>query len=120
MQKPITPELAAEALKDILPESHKKVVTMELIQEIVASYFKVKLEDLHSKKRNQRIAYPRQVAMYLSRELTDTSLPQIGQFFGGRDHSTVLHAYNKVSDDRQNDAKIAKTINDILNRIQKM
>ena len=95
IKKPVTTEVVAEALKDVFPNNHKKEVTLEVIQEIVTTYFKIRIEDLHSKKRTRSIAFPRQIAMYLCRELTDTSLPQIGNFFGGRDHTTVLHAYDK-------------------------
>lgn len=77
----MTTEVVAEALKDVFPNNRKKEVTLEVIQEIVASYFKIKIEDLHAKKRTRSIAFPRQIAMYLCRELTDTSLPQIGNFF---------------------------------------
>ena len=108
------------ALKDVFPNSHKKEVTLEVIQEIVATYFKIRIEDLHSKKRTRSIAFPRQIAMYLCRELTDTSLPQIGNFFGGRDHTTVLHAYDKIAKEREENAKLHKIIKDLIESIQKM
>ena len=106
INKPVTTDVVAEALKDVFPNSHKKEVTLEVIQEIVAAYFKIRIEDLHSKKRTRSIAFPRQIAMYLCRELTDTSLPQIGNFFGGRDHTTVLHACRTIEEMRQNDQEI--------------
>ena len=120
MGKNITQELAADALKDILPKDRKKAITMELIQDVVAAYFKVKIDDLHSKKRNRGIAFPRQIAMYLCREFTDTSLPQIGNFFGGRDHTTVIHACDKISTDRQTDVKLDSTLKKISEQIQKV
>ncbi len=120
MNKDITQELAAETLKDILPKDRKKAVTIELIQDVVADYFKVKIDDLHSKKRNRNIAYPRQIAMYLCRELTDTSLPQIGNFFGGRDHTTVIHACDKIGTDRQTDTKLEHTLKKLSEQIQKI
>ena len=120
IKKPVTTDVVAEALKDVFPNNHKKEVTLEVIQEIVATYFKIRIEDLHSKKRTRSIAFPRQIAMYLCRELTDTSLPQIGNFFGGRDHTTVLHAYDKIAKEREENAKLHKIIKDLIESIQKM
>lgn len=120
IKKPVTTDLVAEALKDVFPNNKTKEVTMEVIQEIVASYFKIKIEDLHAKKRTRSIAYPRQIAMYLCRELTDTSLPQIGNFFGGRDHTTVLHACDKISKEKESDARLSGILHELIERIQKM
>jgi chromosomal replication initiator protein len=94
-EKPITLELAKEVLKDLLKEP-KKLITVDFIQRCVAEEFGISLQDLRTKRRNKTIVLPRQVAMYLSRELTDLSLPEIGEFFGGKDHTTVLHSYNKI------------------------
>lgn len=120
IKKPVTTDLVAEALKDVFPNNKTKEVTMEVIQEIVSSYFKIKIEDLHAKKRTRNIAYPRQIAMYLCRELTDTSLPQIGNFFGGRDHTTVLHACDKISKEKISDAKLSGILHELIERIQKI
>lgn len=120
IKKPITTELVAEALKDVFPNNKTKEVTMEVIQEIVASYFKLKIEDMHTKKRTRNIAFPRQIAMYLCRELTDTSLPQIGSFFGGRDHTTVIHACDKINKEKDADMKLNAILNELIERIQKM
>ncbi len=119
-KRPVNTDLVAEALKDILPTGKTKEITMDVIQEIVASYFKIKVEDLQSKKRTRNIAYPRQIAMYLCRSLTDTSLPQIGQFFGGRDHTTVIHAYDKVSQEKDSDSNLNSILNELIERIQKV
>lgn len=94
-EKPITLELAKEVLKDLLKEP-KKLITVDFIQRCVAEEFAVSLQDLKTKRRNKTIVLPRQIAMYLSRELTELSLPEIGEFFGGKDHTTVLHSYNKI------------------------
>lgn len=91
----IDASLAAEALKDIIPASKPKVITIHHIQEAVGKRYQVKLEEFAAKKRTKSIAFPRQIAMYLSRELTDFSLPKIGEEFGGRDHTTVIHAHEK-------------------------
>lgn len=94
-EKLITLELAKEVLKDILKEP-KKFITVDFIQRCVAEEFGISLPELKMKRRNKNIVLPRQVAMYLSRELTELSLPEIGGFFGGKDHTTVLHSYNKI------------------------
>lgn len=91
----IDASLAADALKDIIPSSKPKVITIEGIQEIIAERYNIRIEDFAAKKRTKSIAFPRQIAMYLSRELTDFSLPKIGEEFGGRDHTTVIHAHEK-------------------------
>ncbi|MBP2655671.1 MAG: Chromosomal replication initiator protein dnaA [Firmicutes bacterium] len=110
--------LASEALKDIFPNGRQKQVTMELIQQVVAEYFKLKQEELLAKKRTRNVAYPRQIAMYLCRELTDTSLPRIGEMFGGRDHTTVIHANDKISRERNEDAKLNNILKELINRIE--
>ncbi len=110
--------LATEALKDIFPNSRPKQITMELIQQIVAVYFKIKQEDLIAKKRTRNVTYPRQIAMYLCRELTETSLPRIGEIFGGRDHTTVIHAHDKISRERNEDAKLNNILKEITKRIE--
>jgi len=114
----VNTELAEEALKDLYPNSKTKQITLELIQEIVASYFKIKIDELLSKKRTRNLAFPRQIAMYLCRELTDTSLPRIGEMFGGRDHTTVIHAYDKINRERKTDTKLNDTVNDLIKRIE--
>jgi chromosomal replication initiator protein len=95
----ITVEVAREALRDLLSASTGQV-TVELIQKTVADYYKIKVADMYSKRRPSAIALPRQVAMYLAKELTQKSLPEIGELFGGRDHTTVLHAVRKIGGER--------------------
>lgn len=116
----ITNELAAAALKDVFPTGKTKQITLELIQEIVSSYFKIKVDDLLVKKRTRNLAFPRQIAMYLCRELTDTSLPRIGEMFGGRDHTTVIHAHDKISRERNEDMKLNNIIKELVQRIESM
>lgn len=94
-EKPITLELAKEVLRDLLKEA-KKLITVDFIQRCVAEEFGLSLHDFKTRCRQKNIVLPRQIAMYLSRELTELSLPEIGTFFGGKDHTTVLHAYNKI------------------------
>ncbi|MBU5315635.1 chromosomal replication initiator protein DnaA [Clostridium bornimense] len=96
--KEISVDLALLALRDIIANKSSKAITIEYIQEIVANYFNVTVDDLKSARRTKSITYPRQIAMYLCRKNTDNSLPKIGEEFGGRDHTTVIHAYEKISD----------------------
>ncbi|MFU0801019.1 MAG: chromosomal replication initiator protein DnaA [Xylanivirga thermophila] len=110
--------VAEEALRDIIANNKPKEITSALIQEIVADRFKLKIDDFKSKKRNRSIAYPRQIAMYLCRQLTDMSLPKIGDDFGGRDHTTVIHACDKIAGDMKNDTKIKRLVEDLTKEIQ--
>jgi len=110
--------IAEEALKDILATAQPKEITIPLIQQVVADYFHLKVDDFKSKKRNRPIAYPRQIAMYLCRELTDQSLPKIGEEFGGRDHTTVIHACEKIQDDMQKDSQLRRVIDELKKKIR--
>jgi len=101
----ISLEVAKEALRDLLA-AHNRQITFELIQKTVADYYKIKVADMHSKKRTRAIARPRQVAMFLAKELTPSSLPAIGEAFGGRDHTTVLHACRTIADLRLADQQL--------------
>ena len=105
--KPITIEFVHEALRDLLA-LQDKLVTIENIQKTVAEYYKVKVADILSKRRSRSIARPRQMAMALSKELTNHSLPEIGDHFGGRDHTTVIHACRKVKELIQDDSDFAE------------
>ncbi len=111
--KAISVDLASEALKDIISNKEELPIDTKIIQESVANYFNLRVEDLKSQRRTRNIAYPRQIAMYLSRKLTDMSLPKIGEEFGGRDHTTVIHAYEKISENLKTDEVLQTTINDI-------
>ncbi|AYE53199.1 chromosomal replication initiator protein DnaA [Priestia megaterium] len=113
INKDINADLAAEALKDIIPSSKPRVITIQDIQQIVGQEFNIKLDDFKAKKRTKSVAFPRQIAMYLSRELTDFSLPKIGEEFGGRDHTTVIHAHEKISKLVQTDTDLQKQIKEI-------
>ncbi len=105
--RPITPDLAKEALRDLLA-LQDKLVTIENIQKTVADYYKMRVADLLSPRRSRTLARPRQVAMALAKELTNNSLPEIGRAFGGRDHTTVLHACRKVCELKESDSRIAE------------
>ncbi len=113
----ITLELATEALKDIISNKHSKNITISNIQDIVSSYYNLRIEDFKSQRRTRNVSYPRQIAMYLSRKLTDMSLPKIGEEFGGRDHTTVIHAYEKISTGLKTDESLQNVVNDLTKKI---
>ena len=115
--RPITVELAAEALKDLLPAQHRQPISIAAIQQCVARYFGLRTADLLSKSRSRDVAFPRQIAMYLARTLTDASLPAIGEEFGGRDHTTVLHAYEKIKSQLATDPSLAATLKELQAQI---
>ena len=113
----VSVDLASEALKDIISKKQWKSITIESIQDIVSSYFNLRVEDFKSQRRTRNVAYPRQIAMYLSRKLTDMSLPKIGEEFGGRDHTTVIHAYEKISENLKTDEGLQSTVDDITKKL---
>jgi chromosomal replication initiator protein len=111
--RPMTEDLAQDVLKDVFPQGEVQQVSIERIQELVSERFSLSLAELCGDKRSQNIVYPRQVAMYLSRELTDSSLPKIGKQFGGRDHTTVIHATSKI-------ARMIREDRDVYNLVQEL
>jgi chromosomal replication initiator protein len=114
-KKEVTLELAQEALKNLI--SNNKKITINDIKEVVANYYNITVDDLISKRKTKNIAYPRQIAMYIARKLTDCSLPKIGDEFGGRDHSTVLHAFNKIKNDMENSLDAKKNVDDLISML---
>ena len=110
---PINIELIRESLKDLLA-LQDKLVTIDNIQRVVSEYYKVKMSELLSKRRSRSIARPRQVAMALAKELTNHSLPEIGEAFGGRDHTTVLHACRKVKELQETNRDIGEDVKQLL------
>ncbi len=115
--KKLTIDVAASMLKDLAGYGKTHAITVSRIQEIVANHFSLKVDDLKAKRRTRDVAFPRQIAMYLSRELTDSSLPRIGEEFGGRDHTTVIHAHEKISTDMKQDENLAKTLKELTSQI---
>jgi chromosomal replication initiator protein len=111
--RPMTVDLAQEVLKDVFPQGEAPEISVERIQETVVDRFGITLQELTGDRRSQAIVYPRQVAMYLCRELTDSSLPKIGKKFGGRDHTTVIHATSKI-------AKLIKEDRSVYNLVQEL
>ena len=115
---PMTTDLAQFVLKDVFPQGELAVVTIKGIQDTVSDRFGLSLEELCGDKRSQNIVYPRQVAMYLSRELTDSSLPKIGKEFGGRDHTTVIHATSKIARLIKEDRSVYNLVQELTARIK--
>ena len=111
-------EVATEALKGHLNSYNYMKNNIQKIQSIVADYYKINMEDMKSKKRTNEIAFPRQIAMYLSRVMTDESFPRIGIEFGGKDHSTIIHACEKIETEMKKDSSLAEIINSLKNKIK--
>jgi chromosomal replication initiator protein len=109
-------DLAQEVLSDLWGDE-EKVITIEQIQRKVSDFFGVKLSDLKAKNRTKAVAFPRQIAMYLARQLTHASLTEVGRTFGGKDHTTVLHAVEKIQGLLQDDPKFKKTIDTLTQSI---
>ncbi len=117
----ITEEFAENLLKDVLPAPKKSApISIEKVKKAVAEYFGIKVEELNSKTRTKDIALARQIAMYLSRELTNSSLPKVGDSFGGRDHTTVMHACDKIKSAIEEDKETSEIVNAISEKIKKM
>ncbi len=115
--KPLDMNTASEALKDILPPPHAKKITIENIQKTICNYYHLDLAELLSKKRNKQLVYPRQIAMYLCRKMTDASLPIIGDQFGGRDHTTVMHGIEKIEKELATNHELASLIDDFYKQL---
>jgi chromosomal replication initiator protein len=118
--RPMTVELAQDVLKDVFPQGEAAEVSIQRIQNLVAERFNLSLEELCGDKRSQNIVYPRQVAMYLSRELTDSSLPKIGKEFGGRDHTTVIHATSKIARLIREDRSVYNLVQELTARVKQV
>ena len=112
----MTTDLAQDVLSDLWGED-ERIITLEQIQRKVSDFFGIKLSDLKAKNRTRAIAFPRQIAMYLGRQLTTASLLEIGRAFGGKDHTTVLHAVDKITLLLQEDPKLRKTIDTLTQGI---
>jgi chromosomal replication initiator protein len=116
-KKKLNLALAETALKDIISPNEKKIITTEYIVDVVAEHFNILPADIYSKNKSRNISYPRQIVMYLSRKLTESSVTDIGRILGNRDHSTVLHGYEKISKDIEKDASLHNTIDVLIKKI---
>ena len=110
-------DLCAEALKEILAAANNRVIDTKLIIETVSRYFDLRPEEFLSQKRNRNISYPRQIAMYLCRDIMGLSLPKIGEDFGGRDHTTVIHAIQKIEGDIQMNQETKRTVEELKRNV---
>jgi chromosomal replication initiator protein len=112
----ITLDMARNVLRDLIGDK-KKIVAMEDIQEAVAACFHIKIVDLKSRRRSKTLVHPRQIAMYLCRELTDASFPEIGRLFGGKDHTTIMHACRQIMKAKENDSGLNQTLDGLKEKI---
>jgi len=118
--RPMTVDLAQDVLRDVFPQGEAAAVSIKRIQELVSERFNLSLDELCGDRRSQNIVYPRQVAMYLSRELTDASLPKIGKEFGGRDHTTVIHATSKIARLIKEDRSVWNLVQELTARVKQV
>jgi len=118
-RSPISVELASDVLRDLLPPTRARVVTIQAIQAALAEFFGIRVEEMRAKRRTKGVAFPRQVAMYVAREITDASLPRIGEEFGGRDHTTVMHACHRVRESLRRDAHLAASLKRLMEDLQR-
>ena len=116
-QHQVDEDTAARLLEDIIPAGARRPLTIERIQEVVADYYQLSIEDVKSKRRDKLIVFPRQVAMYIVREETPSSLPVIGQAFGGRDHTTALHSIDKIANELKEDDRLRYEVEAIRERL---
>jgi chromosomal replication initiator protein len=117
--KKVSVEIVEGLLRDVLTEEGRYTITIETIQKRVAEHFDLRMSDMSSKRRPEHIAFPRQIAMFLSRNLTESSLSTIGEAFGGRDHGTVLHACRHVKDRMEVDTTIRQTVNYLEDQLRR-
>jgi chromosomal replication initiator protein len=113
----ISKELVQESLRNIFNVADQKIITIDMIENIVTGHFGVSKEDLKSKKRNKEVTFPRQIAMYLARDLAKATLPQIGSYFGGRDHTTVMHACEKIENEKKSDSKLSVLLKELTEKL---
>ena len=113
VNEPITVSVCREALKELFDKKQRRVVTVDLIMKTVADYYSLSVDDLTSQSRRRQVTVPRQIAMYLTREMTGMSLPQIGVSFGNRDHTTVIHSCDLVAENLKTSQTLSSQVNDI-------
>lgn len=118
MDKPVTLQLAERALKGVMPDMNKKRVTVDDIKRIVGDFYNVRPDEFDSQRRDAAIAEPRQIAMYLCRNILEMTYPEIGQSFGNRHHTTVIHACDKVAKDVSTNSELSRIIDDLTKRVR--
>ena len=120
MGKPITLEIAQQKLRDVLASTRQANLSIEIIQKVVADFYSLSANDLKGKKRTQKIVYPRQLSMFICREMTDFSTTEIGEAFGGRDHTTVMHSIDKIQGLLITDPALDSTIESLKRKIKEL
>src|SRR4029077_17058308 len=115
--QPVSVEAATKILRDIIPAGGSQPLSIDLIQETVAAYYNITPEEMKGRRRDKHIVFPRQMAMYLIREETASSLPAIGTVFGGKDHTTVLHAYEKIAELSREDQRLQVSLRELRERL---
>jgi len=120
MGKPITLEIAQQKLRDVFASRRQSNLSIEIIQKVVTDYYRLSTNDLKGRKRNQKIVFPRQVAMYICREMTDYSLTEIGELFGGRDHTTVMHSIEKIDELLKTDMSLDSNVERLKSQIKEL
>jgi chromosomal replication initiator protein len=120
MGQQVTLEIAQQKLRDVLASTRQANLSIEIIQKVVADFYSVYANDLKGKKRNQKIVNPRQVAMFICREITDFSTTEIGEAFGGRDHTTVMHSIDKIQEKLITDPSLDSTIESLKRQIKEL
>ena len=118
VNKNLTIEIAQQQLRDTFSQPLSGTITIDTIQKVVSDYYNISITDIKSKKRDKKYVYPRQIAIYLSRELTEYSYPEIGQEFGGRDHTTAMHADEKIRDLLKTDSSLNSLIQMLIRNIK--
>jgi len=118
LQKPLTIEIAQKELRDTFSQPASGSISIETIQKVVADHYNISLSDIKSKKRNKKFVIPRQIAIYISRQLTEYSFPELGNEFGGRDHTTAMHSYEKVEEQLKTDSSLDTTIQMLIRAIK--
>ncbi len=116
--KPITIQVAQDQLRDSLSSSVSGSISMDTIQKVVANHYGISISDIKSKHRQKKLVFPRQIAIYISREITEYSFPDIAQEFGGKDHTTIMHSYQKIQDQMKTDSSLASTIDLLIREIK--
>ena len=118
--RPIDLEITQQALAGLIKPQRPKTISIATIQQIVSDYYGIKVHEMKGKKRTRAITFPRQVAMYIARELTESSLPEIGDEFGKRDHTTVLHACDKIERERKENPELQEAIEEITRQLKEL
>ena len=118
MGKPLTIEIAQKELRNTISQASEGSITIDTIQKVVADHYNLSIADLKSRKRTKKIVVPRQIAIYIARELCDYSYPDLGNEFGGKDHTTILHSYEKIVDQLKTDSVLDSTIQMLVRKIK--